>query len=100
MAQFKVYSLEDVKAGVFNLPFFAPGNVQALRLVEQLVNDSPEAMPARHPGDFRVVYLGDFNDQTGEFSMSEERGNIAWCSELKRPGTDPRQLSLVPEVKS
>lgn len=58
------FSLLDTKTGHFSPPFFMGGRGQAIRAVMELGADMSTTV-GRHPGDFSLVQLGQFDDQTG-----------------------------------
>lgn len=66
----KVYSILDVKGDLYNVPFFAPTNGIALRQFTDLVNDK-NSVPGRHPADFKLVQVGEFDDQSGQLIPCE-----------------------------
>lgn len=85
--------VEDVKAGCY-MPLMAfPNKVAAIRAFEALVNQE-ESIVAQHPKDFRLVHLGHWDDQSGEYERLPMFDVLAWAGELQRPKVDPRQLSI------
>lgn len=60
----KAYAVFDNKGDVFNTPFFMATNGQALRAFADLAADR-NTLVGRHPGDFKLVCVGQFDDQTG-----------------------------------
>lgn len=56
-----MYSIFDVKADVYNVPFFAPTNGVAIRQFSDLANDAQSSI-ARHPEDFKLCCVGEFDD--------------------------------------
>lgn len=64
---YKVFSIRDTKAEVFNPPFFKSTHGEAERDFRSLCND-PKSMPNKYPDDFELYYVGDFDDQTGLMS--------------------------------
>ena len=63
----KVFSVRDEKANSFGQPFFAVNDNIARRMFSDLVED-PKSMVARHPDDFKLYSLGEFDDNSGELS--------------------------------
>ena len=59
----------DVKSDLYNTPFFMPAKGQAIRAFVDLANDE-RSMICKHPGDFKLVDLGEFDDVTGDFFPS------------------------------
>lgn len=66
----KVFSIEDVVACSFLTPFFFPSNGIAIRAFADLVNDS-NSQVYKHPGDYRLHLLGEFDPVTGKFNVFE-----------------------------
>lgn len=89
----KVFSIHDVKADVFNTPFFARTEAEAIRNFTELAND-PQGLVSKYPGDYRLVVLATFDDSCGEFSNVSVQG-LGFAEGYKRPS---KQLELVPEV--
>ena len=65
----KMFSVYDIKAEAFMVPWFMPAQGQAVRAFSDLVEDK-DSMVGKHPGDYKLVYVGDFDDSTGEFMPS------------------------------
>lgn len=61
----KVYALIDLKAGNYGTPFFCASNGLAIRMFSDLVRD-PKTTLSRHPDDFQLFCLGEFDDNSGE----------------------------------
>lgn len=62
----KVFSVYDSKALVFQAPFFMAATGAAVRAFGDACND-PQLTLSKHPGDFVLYQIGEFNDETGEF---------------------------------
>ncbi|QCQ84877.1 nonstructural protein [Blackfly microvirus SF02] len=60
----KVFCLYDLKVGVFNTPFFMAHVGQAVRACMDLGRDR-ETMVGRHPADFALLEIGEYDDQNG-----------------------------------
>lgn len=59
----KVFSIYDIKAEVYNTPFFFSTNGQAMRAFKDLVNDRNSTIN-RHPDDYKLCCIGKFDDAT------------------------------------
>lgn len=66
----KCFAIYDIKAEVFNTPWFMGTNGEAVRAFKDLVNDS-NTTPGRHPEDYRLMCLGEFDNKTGSFTSNE-----------------------------
>jgi len=65
-----VVSVKDRAADVFNRPFFVPHRNVAIRDFTDEVNRSAvDNQLNKHPDDFDLYLLGEFNDNSGEFVM-------------------------------
>jgi hypothetical protein len=66
-----VVCVKDRAAEVFNRPFFVPHRNVAIRDFTDEVNRSAaDNQLNKHPDDFDLYLLGEFNDNSGEFSIS------------------------------
>ena len=71
MMQF-IVSVKDRAADVFNRPFFVPHRNVAIRDFTDEVNRSAtDNQLNRHPDDFDLYLLGQFDDNTGSFIPEE-----------------------------
>lgn len=92
----KAFAAEDVKLGIFLAPMFFLHTGQALRTWEELVND-PKTVMGRHPMDFRLVEIGDFDDANARLEACSPHVVAVPGEYLKKQGVasaDPRQLSM------
>lgn len=62
------YSIKDTKVGFGNL-FEAPNNASAIRYLADCVQDENNPL-RKHAEDFQLFYMGEFDDQTGEFKSN------------------------------
>lgn len=67
---YQVFSVRDSKAAAYALPFFLPRMEVALRSFRDAVKN-PEHDMHRHPEDYALYCLGEFNDETGELHKIE-----------------------------
>lgn len=63
------YSVYDNKALIYGTPFFAPTDGSAVRSFQELANDNNTTV-GRHPGDFSLFCVGNYNDQNGKLEAS------------------------------
>lgn len=63
----RAYSIFDNKALQYHPPFFASTDAAAVRSVRDLVDSSDTAV-GRHPGDYVLYLVGEWDDQQGRFS--------------------------------
>lgn len=76
----KVFSLFDKKVGIHSIPMFFQHEGYFMRAVSEIVAD-PKTHVGRHPADFDMHYLGQFDDNTGQFS-SEPIRSLGSCVAL------------------
>lgn len=62
----KAFSIRDAKAEVFNTPYFKSTHGEAERDFRTAVND-PKTKLNQYPEDFDLYYLGEYDDQSGNF---------------------------------
>lgn len=60
----QAYSIFDLKALHYHLPFFAPNDAVAIRSLGDLVND-PQSRISQHPADYVLYRVGHYDDATG-----------------------------------
>lgn len=60
----KAYSIYDCKSYIWHSPFFMTNDGAALRACTDLANDTG-TMIGRHPADYTLWCVGEFNDQDG-----------------------------------
>jgi hypothetical protein len=67
-----VVSVKDRAADVFNRPFFVPHRNVAIRDFTDEVNRvAGDNQLNKHPDDFDLYLLGEFNDSSGSFINNE-----------------------------
>lgn len=59
-----VFSILDVKSGVFSQPFCMQARGAAVRAFADLVADKSTSI-SKHPADYRLHLLGEFDDNSG-----------------------------------
>lgn len=66
----KAFSVYDSKAQAYFAPFFFPHLGQAIRAFMELANDQSTQV-GRHPADFHLIELGEFDDATGTLTPGQ-----------------------------
>jgi len=61
---YQVFAVRDSKAAAYALPFFLPRMEVALRSFRDAMKDPKHDM-SRHPEDYSLWCLGEFDDNTG-----------------------------------
>ena len=75
----KLYSLEDTKAQCFGPITTARTDGEATRHVIEAVSD-PKSMLYKYPQDYRLVRIGEFDDNTGKITGTDETSVVIDCS--------------------
>lgn len=60
----KVFAVFDTKSDSYGTPFFMPTRGMAIRAFADLVKDNSTTI-ARHPGDYKLCMIGEFDDAKG-----------------------------------
>lgn len=63
-----IYVVFDNKAMTYNRPFFVINDAIASRMASDHLNDKQSEI-ARHPADFSLFHLGEYDDQTAKFDL-------------------------------
>lgn len=82
----KMYSVYDVKSGVYGPLMLCITDGEALRAAADTVNASGNVISS-HPEDFRLDYIGDFNMCTGQIDTLNAPRHMIDCAQLKKVGS-------------
>lgn len=96
MAMLNAYTLHDNKAAAYSPPFYQSNHQLAIRLVRDLVID-PTTTVGRHPSDFRLYCIGQYDDTTGRLVPAETPEHVVDAAGLV-PGVE--QLKPLKAVKN
>lgn len=66
----KIFSVYDKAAQAYLPPFFMPARGQAIRAFSDMVNSSDNQF-GKHPEDYQLHELGEFNDDSGLITQKE-----------------------------
>lgn len=80
----QVYCVFDNAVLAYNVPFYARHIGEAVRSFKDLAHD-PQSNVARHPTDFSLFALGEYDDATGLFSCSQPVRVIGAVEVLQQP---------------
>lgn len=58
------YCVYDIKSVTYHPPFYAATDGAAIRMFSDVARDNNTAI-GRHPADYKLFCVGDFDDQTG-----------------------------------
>ncbi len=72
----KVVSIYDVKAQAFMKPIFVQSHGAAVRSFGDAVNDAQTEFH-KHPEDYSMFSMGEFDDDTGTFTIEKSPVELA-----------------------
>lgn len=76
--KYKVVAIRDRALDAFGQPFFPPTIGAGIRSFSDEVNRSAEGNPLnKHPEDYDLYLLGEYDDSSGKFSQGESPSQIA-----------------------
>lgn len=90
MSKVHVFSVYDRASGVYGQPFFSHNQQTAIRSLASEVNrrDDPTSVLSNSPSDFDLFELGQYEQDTGRFSLHENPVFLCSCfSLLSRPAS-------------
>jgi hypothetical protein len=70
------YAVFDRKAEMYSQPFLEIKDGTAIRAVQDIVINNKDHAFAKHPSDFSLFRLGDFDDETGIINGEEKPSKI------------------------
>lgn len=88
----KIFAVYDVKVEAYLSPFMAPTLGSALRSFEEAVNDPGHAF-SKHPEDFTLFELGEFDDCLGVYSNLNAPRPVGSALEYSRSSTFDASIS-------
>jgi len=92
----KIFSVYDSKAEYYAQPQFSENKATALRAFHALCNDM-ETQISKHPGDYTLFQIGDFDERTGTIKGDEAKTNLGTALEMQTPITNSPKMELVKE---
>ncbi|AXH78146.1 MAG: nonstructural protein [Microviridae sp.] len=75
------YSIYDVKAANYRTPFFCSTNGMATRMFSDLAADQ-QSIVFKHPDDFKLYFIGTFDDYSGELDRVNVPEFLATASDF------------------
>ena len=79
----KIYTVYDSKLEAYMQPFFMQSKGQAVRAFTDSVND-PSTQFNKHPEDFTLFELGEYDDSTGKVSNLPTPNSLGVALEYKK----------------
>ena len=92
----QVYSIYDKAAQAYITPFFMHNKALAMRAFQDNVNAKDENNISKHPEQFSLFCLGEYNDSTGQITPKEPE-LVATALELVTP---TEESNLMEEIKT
>lgn len=80
----QIFSVRDAKAEAFMRPFFAPNRGVGVRLFSDAINQNPEEPFARHPEDYTLFHVGEFDELTGAVTALQQPYSLGLASTFKQ----------------
>jgi len=71
----RAYTIFDTKSLTYSNPFYAPTTGAAIRIVSDAAQD-PNSQLSRHPADFIVYCVGEYDDSNGVFLPIDPREHV------------------------
>lgn len=89
----QVFSVYDKAVGAFMQPFYVRSRGEALRSFTEAVNDEKSNFH-RHTADFSLMFIGEFDDQSGLFDTADPSRVIsAYECLAENPFVDENRVS-------
>lgn len=82
------YTIFDTKSLVYSNPFYAPTHGAAIRIVQDAARD-PNSQLSRHPADFVVYCVGQYDDSNGIFQVIDPKEHVVDVVALIRLDEQP-----------
>lgn len=89
----RIFAIYDIKSELFSTPFFMTTAGEAVRAFKDLVNNGDTTI-ARHPGDYRLMSLGTWDNAKGSIETSQQ-DSFGFGSDYKELPSSAIPLGLV-----
>lgn len=96
---FQVVAVYDVKARAFAPPFVVSHLDLALRALKDVANN-PEHQVGRYPEDFTLYHLGSFDDENANFTLLEQKRNLATAVQFVSSVQPRANLGAINDVQN
>lgn len=96
MAKLLVYAVYDSKVQTYAQPFHMRTKGEALRGWQEVAND-PNTQIHKHAEDFSLMELGEYDEQTGQFTNLTAPLNLGLATQYK---TQPFKLTQQTEAQA
>ena len=95
----KAYTIYDKAAKAFNTPFFMHNKALAIRAFEDNVNSQEENNITKHPEQFSLFCLGEYDDSKAQFTLLDQPELEATALELVKHTPETDLLKAINELK-
>lgn len=85
----KVFAVYDSKAEAYMQPFFMQSKGQAIRSWQDVVEDEKTQF-AKHPGDFTLFEIGEYNEEKGLLIPHQQKINLGSALETRAASQNSR----------
>ena len=96
----KAFAIHDSVAQAFNTPFFMHNAGIAVRVFQDNVNSDDENNISKHPEQFVLFELGEYDDSTGIITPYDSPKALHTGIELKNPTPEDDILKELKTLKS
>lgn len=79
----KIFSVRDAATEIFTRPFFMLTKAEAIRTFTKEAN-TPDSQLFQHPLDYHLYFLGDFDQDSGQFN-SVKPEDLGTAQSYKNP---------------
>lgn len=79
----KVFCVYDSKAETYLTPFVMRSRGEAIRGFSDVTND-PNTQFAKHPGDFTLFEIGEWDSDSAKIAMYEAKQNLGVAIEFRK----------------
>lgn len=79
--KFKIFSIKDHALDAYMRPWYAQSTGQAVRMFQDEINN-PQSEMHKHPDDYDLYELGDWDEETAEFKNLGTPKQVARGKEL------------------
>lgn len=77
-----IFSVKDIKLGVYNLPFYHDSRIQAIRQLKMALMVDSNLMLNRFPTDYELYEIGEWDDVTGQVNIFEDKKFVVTIKQL------------------
>lgn len=93
MPMLKVVAVRDRAADLYRAPFFVPSVGTAIRAFSDHVNSKDDSDIVKHPEDFDLYLLADFDDESGIFECLPTPRQIAIGKDVRLAADSSKALA-------